>query len=31
VVNYGSYIYQQLTGSDAAHLEGGKVQPAVFI
>ena len=31
VVNYGSYIYQQQTGSDAAHMEGDKVQAAVFV
>ena len=32
VVNYGSYIFQQKTGFDAAHPHGGdKAQPAVFI
>ena len=31
VVNYGSYIYQQQTGSDAAHMKGDKVQAAVFV
>ena len=31
-VNYGSYIYQQKTGTDAAHPQGNeKVQVATFV
>lgn len=30
-VNYGSYLYQQLTGYDAAHSSGARTQPTAVL